>query len=92
MSDATGKSSHVAASHEAAASTTASTSSKNSTNEAQALASTMTFNSMGALKAKSPKFYNFLMQSIGMNICIQMKHQQDKLAEKWREMREQEKG
>jgi|GEM_PF-4939407 len=88
MSDATGKSAHVAESHEAAGST----STNNTTKEAQALASTMTINSLSDLKAKSPQLYNYMMQSIGMNICIQMKQQQDNLAEKWREMREDQGG
>lgn len=87
MSDATGKSAHVSESHGAEGAQSTST---NTTKQAQALAASMdtgTFSSLSDLKAKSPKLYNFMMQSIAQNICIQIKRQQEKLAQKWKEMR-----
>lgn len=85
MSDPTGKASHVSESHgaEGASNEVATNSSK----QAQLLASSMEFSSLSDLKAKSPKLYNFMMQSIAQNICIQIKRQQEKLAQKWKEMR-----
>lgn len=85
MSDPSGKASHVEASHgtEEGQKNVATSTDK----QAQLLASSMTFSSMSDLKAKSPKLYNFMMQSMAQNICIKIKHDQDKLAQKWKEMR-----
>lgn len=82
MPDSSSKASSVS-SHEA----TGATGSSDSSKQARLLASSMDFSSLSDLKAKSPKLYNFMMQSIAQNICIQIKRQQEKLAQKWKEMR-----
>lgn len=40
---------------------------------------------MGDLKRKAPKVYNQMMEGIGMNICNEMKHHQDRLKQLMRE-------
>lgn len=83
MPDQMGGAKHVE-SHETQAT---GTNTSNTTKQAQLLASSMEFSSLSDLKAKSPKLYNFMMQSIAQNICIQIKRQQEKLAKQWKEMR-----
>lgn len=45
-------------------------------------------NSLADLRRKAPKVYKFMMLSLAQNICIEMKHNQDRLEEAWRKMRE----
>ena len=51
-------------------------------------ASVDTFRSLNELREKQPKLYNFMMQSIAMGICGEMRRQQERLKKAMRKNRE----
>jgi hypothetical protein len=67
--------------------TTAAAAVSTNTNAAEVGSDTQ-FSSLSDMRTKNPKLYNFMMQSLGMNICTEMKRQSDHLQETLRKMRE----
>ena len=51
-----------------------------------------TIGSMAELKKKAPKVYKFMMLSMAQNICIQIKHDNDRIIQRWKEIRRQSGG
>jgi len=56
-----------------------------SSNAPANLTSSTTINSLADLKKKAPQLYQQMMQGIGMSICNDMQHHQDRLKELMRE-------
>lgn len=50
--------------------------------------SATTVSSLADLKKKAPKVYNAMLQGIGMNICSEMQHHQERLKKMMQKARE----
>lgn len=58
-----------------------------SSNEPTGYTSSTKISSLGNLKAKAPKVYDFMLLSIAQNMCIEFKHAQDRLSRLWKDIR-----
>jgi hypothetical protein len=63
-----------------------------STNTPASYTSDTIISSLADLKRKAPKVYHFMLLSMAQNICINIKHDQDRLLERWKEIRREAGG